>query len=502
MMTSFDRPRANRTPQRSPGQACSKPCLTLRPCLILSVVLLGVSPAFATKTFLDFQVSSTTNPAPSNWNAYTPNDIFAGANIELFDELNTPTGVSFRYDNGSGGFVSYSTTPIYSTYSPSGLDLSEFNESIAIQTIGHRLEFTGLTPGQSYDFWLLGWTYEESFSPPMDFSVSGAGAWTAIDHPSQAYLSINGQYGTTARSFDSYAKSFTADATGALTLESVSGDYFGIYGAVLETTAPTPHKSIGLLPTFDARAEWNGGSFDIVDGDTAISAQNNSAGTTDKRAVMEFDISGIPDDAVITSMSLTLDPWLYSSDSINGGPRLPVYGYGGNGLPNDYDAENTAFLLGESDEVTDTSPFEIALDPTLLQLMLPNSDYLGLVVHGSEHHQQLSFGSIENTFSAPPTLSIEYSILPEGDLDGDGFVGLSDLDILLANWNETVPPINDYADPSGDGFVGLDDLDILLNNWNAGIPPVNNAVPTIPEPGTLTALGCLAAVFGTRRRCA
>ncbi len=51
------------------------------------------------------------------------------------------------------------------------------------------------------------------------------------------------------------------------------------------------------------------------------------------------------------------------------------------------------------------------------------------------------------------------------DLDGDGFVGLQDIDILLGNWN-TKRLVHPPADINGDGFVGLDDLDILLASWN------------------------------------
>ncbi len=83
-----------------------------------------------------------------------------------------------------------------------------------------------------------------------------------------------------------------------------------------------------------------------------------------------------------------------------------------------------------------------------------------------------------------------------GDLDGDGFVGLGDLDVILNNWNQVVPPGNPAADPTGDNFVGLADLDIVLNNWNAGIPPADQI--NIPEPAGL-ALWCLS-VMGTLRR--
>ncbi len=86
-------------------------------------------------------------------------------------------------------------------------------------------------------------------------------------------------------------------------------------------------------------------------------------------------------------------------------------------------------------------------------------------------------------------------LLP-GDLDGDSFVGLNDLDIILNNWNKSVPNAQIIADPSGDGYVGLDDLDIVLNNWNAGTPP--SEVSSVPEPAGLGVIGLL--VILTRRR--
>ncbi len=62
-----------------------------------------------------------------------------------------------------------------------------------------------------------------------------------------------------------------------------------------------------------------------------------------------------------------------------------------------------------------------------------------------------------------------------GDLNGDGFVGITDLNIVLGNWNLNVPPADPLADPSGDGFVGIEDLNAILGNWNAGTPPVQDA---------------------------
>ncbi len=82
------------------------------------------------------------------------------------------------------------------------------------------------------------------------------------------------------------------------------------------------------------------------------------------------------------------------------------------------------------------------------------------------------------------------------DLDGDGFVGLADLNLILANWNKSTPSANPLADPSGDGFVGISDLTLILTNWNAGTPPIATSI--IPEPSTTTVF--LVTSLATLRR--
>jgi VCBS repeat protein/PEP-CTERM motif-containing protein len=93
---------------------------------------------------------------------------------------------------------------------------------------------------------------------------------------------------------------------------------------------------------------------------------------------------------------------------------------------------------------------------------------------------------------------VAISNLLVGDLDGDGFVGIADLNIVLSNWNQNVPPGDPLADPSGDGFVGIDDLNTVLGNWNAGTPPPPGAA--VPEPATLALLTVGAAAMLGRRR--
>jgi chitodextrinase len=56
----------------------------------------------------------------------------------------------------------------------------------------------------------------------------------------------------------------------------------------------------------------------------------------------------------------------------------------------------------------------------------------------------------------------------KGDLDGSGTVNLTDLSILLSNWNRTGVPIT-QGDVDANGVVNLTDLSILLTNWGRNV---------------------------------
>ncbi len=81
-----------------------------------------------------------------------------------------------------------------------------------------------------------------------------------------------------------------------------------------------------------------------------------------------------------------------------------------------------------------------------------------------------------------------------GDANGDGVVGLLDLDILGANWN-TATYAYSQGDFNADGVVSLLDLDILGSQWHSGsfVAALSATGLPVPEPSFLipAALGLL-----------
>lgn len=65
----------------------------------------------------------------------------------------------------------------------------------------------------------------------------------------------------------------------------------------------------------------------------------------------------------------------------------------------------------------------------------------------------------------PGDYTIEISVPPcPGDVNGDQLVNLSDIAVVITQWNNTVMPWFG-PDLSGDGMVGLADIAQIINNW-------------------------------------
>ncbi len=68
-----------------------------------------------------------------------------------------------------------------------------------------------------------------------------------------------------------------------------------------------------------------------------------------------------------------------------------------------------------------------------------------------------------------------------GDINGDGYVGLADLDMVLGSFDQTCVPFMG-PDVNADGHIGLGDLDAVLDDWNKQADLTAPVV--IPEPTT------------------
>lgn len=78
-----------------------------------------------------------------------------------------------------------------------------------------------------------------------------------------------------------------------------------------------------------------------------------------------------------------------------------------------------------------------------------------------------------------------------GDLNADGLVNSTDLDVVRANWGQSVSPHLD-GDADGDGFVGAADLDLVRANWGT--------TAAVPEPPVFHVWILGAALFFRRPR--
>ncbi len=74
-----------------------------------------------------------------------------------------------------------------------------------------------------------------------------------------------------------------------------------------------------------------------------------------------------------------------------------------------------------------------------------------------------------------------------GDADGDFDVDFDDLNIVLANWAQTVPP-GTSGDVTGNGFVDFEDLNLVLANWGTFCMGIDKVFPTAGATGTVVTI--------------
>jgi hypothetical protein len=103
---------------------------------------------------------------------------------------------------------------------------------------------------------------------------------------------------------------------------------------------------------------------------------------------------------------------------------------------------------------------------------LPSEGVQALLFQGTANAQStsnatdyaLTEGAAVFTNNAGASATVTAPVACPWDLTDDGFVGINDLLILLANWG---PNPGHPADFNGDDFVGINDLLALLANWGS-----------------------------------
>ena len=244
------------------------------------------------------------------------------------------------------------------------------------------------------------------------------------------------------------------------------------------------------------------------------------------RAALAFNLSDIPEGATITDVTLRLVPKRFTI--VDGSP-VGIKQIGLYALTHETDmvesevcwnhpAAGADWSGGEFDVEAPlaTLPGYTAPDLTAVEFQMTDafvaaiqaalakdSKSLELIVASPETEPLtdgrhfIGFWSDDAaTLTNRPLLSIKYTTATaiEGDLNGDGFVGAADLDLVRANWGASVTPGDaSQGDATGDGKVDSTDLDVIRAAWGEGTPPIR-------RPGTvrffLTCLGWLTWVAG------
>lgn len=214
----------------------------------------------------------------------------------------------------------------------------------------------------------------------------------------------------------------------------------------LSATGPGP---LGLTPR-------PGGTLDVED----YRGQNTTPVFSDFIATGTWTIEG-PTETASGSFSIS-----YVQSDINS--RIPDFVVDGSHFPASFELLQTAnSSVGYGKDVIQRD-FGAVVDGIFIEM----------------HLIGIRFGADDTLMTIP------------GDLDIDGFVGVADLNIVLAHWNSDAST-DPRSDPTGDGFVGIDDLNIVLGNWNTGTPPTANT--QIPEPGTAAAF-TIGSLLSIRQR--
>lgn len=289
-----------------------------------------------------------------------------------------------------------------------------------------------------------------------------------------------------------------------------------------------------------AGALSNGGSNGIFAGRVSGNPLRTGMGRI-RRAVMEFDLSSIPEGSTVTSVQLRLQLLRAAGGTVTRtmtlhrllgdwgeGMASDMTGGGGGGAPAAVgDATWLDQFMGTEPWTTPGGDFvttpsaSLGVTTTLAsktftstpQLVADVQSWLdsrannfGWILLGDESTTSTARKFASRTFadaSRHPTLLIDFTPpgrIP-GDADGDGDVDRDDVAVMALHWGDSSGATVNEGDFTVDGRVGAPDLAVIQTQFGVTEPiPGAQPPPGIPEPATWPVVLLLLAAAAWRHR--
>ena len=385
---------------------------------------------------------------------------------------------------------------VYITSQPSGNPIeffgsNDFFASVYRDSSGAYLGISGQTSGGSfYPFLetpvtiLSNRWYELSATFTSNQQTSLNATFRVTDYGATGVTS-QGVIGTANTSFSGQASNFTdptwyggfgADADNGVKADRFRLDVPGNVGGP---------ETLSIEPTYDV-TYWPGGQTRFYEGETELTIDGGEAQFPELNVLAEFDLSGIPVNAEVTSASIVIEPTFVQNASMT----VRAMGYGGDGVRTNADPSFQLQNLGQSTGSLQAGVDKvIPLDANYLESLLGAFGHVGLLLESTTAGPYAFIVASEATTGTPPTLMIEYTLpAADGDFDGDDDVDGAD----LLRWQRGLgltggAATNAAGNANGDSVIDGSDLTVWRFQFGSAVP----AVGAVPEPAT-TALVMLA----------